>query len=155
MNTIIESRFAAKAINVLDKTGRSSKVVGWGVPPLESYYQNGWKLEILKPQEESTIPSEVKTRLKLLRDGGVGFSQVLIAHELPKPIKRLEIPKEVIQAASDILPVLGAILGGLVSLLGLGVMVVGRVLLFLIALDPVVIVVLDDGTWLEIAKWYD
>jgi hypothetical protein len=153
MDTI--TKYALDAQAVLSKTGRSSRIVGWGDPPLTAHYQNGWKLEILRPDQESTIPSEVKTRLNLLRNGGVRFDHILIAHELPKPVKRLEVPKEVIQVASDMLPVLGSILGALASLLGLLVMGIGRILLFLIAVDPVVIVVLEDKTWLEIATWYD
>jgi len=154
MNTIIESRFASKAVDVLERTGRSSRVVGYGDLP-EFHYQDGWRLQVLKSDEESTIPTEVKTRLSLLQKNGVWFSHILIAHELPKPVKRLDIPKEVIQVASDALPVLGSILGALVSLLGLLVMGVGRVLLFLMTVDPVVIVVLEDKTWLEVAAWYD
>jgi hypothetical protein len=152
MNTL--TKYGLNAQEILGRTGRSSRIVGWGDPPL-IHYQNGWKLKILDFDEESTIPAEVKTRLNLLRNGGVRFDHILIAHELPKPVKRLEIPKEVVQVAADALPVLGSILGALASLLGLMVMGIGQVLLFLIAVDPVVIVVLEDKTWLEIATWYD
>src|SRR5258706_11827445 len=151
MNTI--TKYARNAQDVLRKTGRSSRVVGYGNPPLKPYYQDGYRLEIL--ESESTTPSEVKERVNILRKSGVRFSHVLIAHEQPKPLKKFEIPKEVIDAARNILPVLGAVLWALASVVGAVLIVMGRIFLFCLTLDPVVIVVLDDGTWLEIAKWYN
>ena len=156
MNTITKSEFALMAMKHLSATGRSSRVVGWGDPPATPYHENGWKLEVLRLESESTIPTEVMTRLNILRGSGVQVRQILIAHEDPKiQPKALKIPKEVIDAAFQVLPILGSILSALASVLGALVMVTGQVVLFFLMLDPVVIVVLEDKTWLEIAKWYD
>lgn len=148
MNTI--TKYARNAQDVLARTGRSSQIVGWGTPPVVPYEQDGWTLQILKSY--STLPSEVKERLRILQKGGVKFTHVLIAHEQYEEPKW---PQEIVNTAKSLLPVLGAITVALVKVLGVVLLVVGRILLFFITVDPVVIVVLEDGSWLEIAKWYD
>lgn len=156
MYTLTKS--SERAINLLAQTRRTARVVGWGTPP-EVHYQNGWKLEILKSY--STLPLEVKTRLNILRAGGIDYTHVLIAHETKQDIKRLEIPKEVVDTITRALPVLASIVRALAVVLGAVALVIARVLVAAIMVDPVVIVVIqpddprDQPVWLEIAQWYD
>src|SRR5262245_58528737 len=136
MKTITKSVFAEKAEVVFSRTHRSCRVVGHGDPPVTPYYQGRWRLEILK--SESTMPVEVQTRLKLLNQEGIKFKHILIAHELPKEVKKLEIPKEVISVASKVLPVLGTILWAVGAVVGMLGIALARMVLFILAVDPVV-----------------
>lgn len=156
MNTVTKSLFAVQAMNALAYTRRSSHIVGYGNPPSEPYYQNGWKLEVL--QSESTIPAEVRTRLNILKDSGVKVCHILVAHQEKKEPKRLETPKEVekvVEVVSEVLPVVADVLVALMTIVGAVFIITAKIFLSIVLYDPVVIVVLEDGTWLEIAKWYD
>jgi len=158
MNTLLPFEYALNAQSILWETGRRSRVVGSGDPPVVPIEQNGYLIEVLEPDVESTMPAEIRTRLDLLIDNGVNYSCILIAHEIDqRQPPRLEIPKKVISIVSAVLPILGTILCAVVSVLAAVVMVLFQLMLFMFTLDPLVIVVLDDPqkTWLEVAKWYE
>jgi hypothetical protein len=126
------------------------------------YYQNGWSLdEISRSDLESTTCTEVLRRLEILEDSGVKYTHILIAHEDKPQPKRLEIPKKVVDVASDVLPLLGETVAAVGAFVGVMGLVLARVLLIAVLADPVVIVVIqpdnpfEKPVWLEIAKWYD
>jgi hypothetical protein len=160
MNKIMKSDTALKAQTALWETGRSSRVVGWGDPPLVPYAQDGWTLEILNSDAECTMPQEVLRRLKILKENGIKIEHILIAHERAKiEPPRIQIPQKVVHAISNALPTLASIVIGLVTVLATIVsVIVGLFVTIIVAVamvDPVVIVVLNDEqkTWLEVAKW--
>ena len=162
MNKIMKSDTALKAQTALWEAGRSSRVVGWGDPPLVPYAQDGWTLEILNSDAECTMPQEVLRRLKILKENGIKIEHILIAHERAKiEPPRIEIPKKAVYAILDAVPALASIVIGLVTVLVTVVsLIVGLFVTIILAIamvDPIVIVVLHDQqkTWLEVAKWYE
>jgi hypothetical protein len=159
MNTITKSEYALKVQTALADIGMTTRFCGQGDPPIVPYEQDGWLLETLKSGEEYTMPTEVLRRLEKLRKV-CKVEKILIAHEIDKrqPL-RLEIPREVVQVASHVLPALGSILVALGTILTAVAMVLFQLLLFVFTLDPVVIAVIrtesDELIWLECAKWYE
>ena len=122
-------------------------VVGQGDLPEENY-RDGWWTEILK--SDSIIPSEGLPAVKVLKDAGIPIRGMYLQHEAPRLLMTPK-PLEKIKTEFPTQTVVGAVLGLLV--------IVGTVLAWIVVAvlqaDPKLIVVLDDGTHLEVATWYD
>jgi len=162
MNNLIPTKYALNIQTALCGEGMTTRICSWGKPPIVPYDQDGFTLErILKSELEYTMPAEVLKRIERL-EVHTPVNCYLIAHEIKElepPSSRFEISKDMVNTLSKVLPMLASILCSVVALLGTVVgMVVGlcAALVMAVALaDPIVIAVLPDGTWLEIAKWYD
>lgn len=152
---MIYSPYAVKAIAEARKQGMRFRAVNQREVPSEPFYEDGWWYEIL--ESEYTIPSQVRERLKVLQKSGVPIKELIIAHEAPKlltaPVaeKEPEKPSTRKDVAFDATPFVAAIVG----VLGAILTVVGVIFITAIRIDPAVIAVLPDGTWLEVATWYD
>ena len=121
------------------------KVLGnFGMPEIPAI-NNEW-LYIPVTVDDPIIPKRALARVKVVQQMGLKTQGLIIAHEAPKqlcapvveppkvePVKRLDLAS----AVAEILRVLGSLF--LVGLL----------------LDPALIVVLDDGTWIEVMSWLD
>jgi hypothetical protein len=138
MNTIISPE-AKKAINV----GRAEH----------------WRFRVTQKKPEWVYEEVDETnigldRIKALRAAGVGIKGVAIGNEAPKlvPAPKVEPrvePKPDFKNTSQIVPDMS----GFFEVLFLGVGLMFQLLFQLMVLDPALIVVLDDGTWLEVATW--
>lgn len=118
------------------------KVVGSGdLPEVPTYKENWWF-------EPTTTPDMGRERIEALRASGVQIKGILIAHEAPKllPAPKAE-PKPEPKQDFKISPIVSQITEFLLAFLLLFVQV--------ILIDPALIVVLDDGTWLEVMTWYE
>jgi len=130
-------------------------VVGQGDVPLEPFYLDEWWYSLLTA--ESTIPDEGMRRIEALVKGGVPIQTLMIRHEAPRlltsPNEEKPAPKAKpdTHVTFDALPLLGVIAG----VLGAVLAVFGYLFIMSIQLDPAIIAVLPDGTWLEVATWYD
>jgi hypothetical protein len=152
---IVHSRYATEALSVARSNGMTMRVVGQGDVPLEPFYLDEWWYS--RVTAESTIPAEGVRRLEALVKGGVPIDCLMIRHEAPR---LLTAPKEEKQAVKEkpdeipsfnALPVLEVILG----VLGAIFAVFGYIFVAAIHLDPAIIAVLPDGTWVEVVAWYD
>ena len=154
MNNIIYSPYATKAIAAGRKQGMRFQVVNQGEVPPEPFYEDGWWHEILK--SEYTIRSDLQERLEVIRKV-VPIKELIIAHEAPKlltaPIEEKESKDTVTDTniAFDATPLIETI----VKVLGAFLAVVGIIFIAAIRIDPALIAVLPDQTFLEVATWYD
>jgi hypothetical protein len=120
------------------------KVVGHGDLPQEGY-SNEWWTAILKSQE--SIPPEARPAIEIVRKTGVPIKGVYIRHEAPRLLPAPKVaPKPIHIPQTRELPVkrfLGLYMGFL-TIFALSILI-----------DPVVCVVTQDGTHVEVAKWFD
>lgn len=152
--TLIYSKEAQKAVWVGAQNHMMFRVVGSGEVPHEPYYKDQWWFELV--ESEAILPSEGVNRLDLLRRAGINIKSVVIAHEAPKI---LSAPKPAVKEPqkpdtdilNSFLPILGTVVAAVGAILGLFVMLFVRAIL----IDPALIVVLEDGTWLEVMTWYE
>ena len=111
--------------------------------------EKGWVHETL--QSESTIPAKGLRRLEVLKKAGIPIKELVIAHEAPKLLTAAREEKPTVDLsfnASPALEALGEVLAAVIAVFGL-------ILITAIRLDPALIVVLEDGTFLEVMTWYD
>ena len=154
---IVHSRYATEALSVARKNGMTMRVVGQGDVPLEPFYLDEWWYSLISA--ESTIPAEGVRRIETLLKGGVPIECLMIRHEAPRLLtapneeKQEKKEKPVPIPTSNALPVLKAIVTTLGALLAFfGYIIVAAIT---IPLDPAIIAVLPDGTYLEVVTWYD
>ena len=151
---IVHSRYATEALTVAQSNGMTMRVVGQGDVPLEPFYLDEWWYSLLSA--ESTIPAEGVRRIDVLVKGGVPIECLMIRHEAPRLLtapkeeKRGAKEKTATDVSFDPFPLLKVILG----VLGAVVAVFGYIFVMTIHLDPAIIAVLPDGTWLEVVTWY-
>jgi hypothetical protein len=145
----IISQQARQAILVGRQHHWRFKVVGQGEPPSQPVYKDEWWFETVH-----TIPEKGKDRLEALQRARVPFKSMIIAHEAPKLLTApKEMPKkqESKSSTTPILPAVEAIAVGIVTIL----LLVFGLMFRAVLLDPALIVVLEDGTWVEVMTWYE
>ena len=148
MNTIITNE-ARKVLLLGLQNHMIFRVVGSGEAPHEPVYKDEWWFERLDGQN---IPLEGKRRLEVLRRAGIHIQDVIVAHEAPR---LLTAPKK--ERDSKISPPKG-ILTFLVTLASVYVQLVLFVVAILfqtVLIDPALIVVLKDGSWIEVVTWLE
>lgn len=152
MNTQIISNEARKAVVIGLQSHWQFRVVGNGTLPSNPVYKNEWWFEPLTTQ---AIPEEGKARLEALRRSGIRFQGVVVAHEAPRLLtteKKVEKkPDFKISPSTDILTVLGSLASGIAAFS----LFVFSLFFQAILIDPALIVVLEDGTWVEVMTWYE
>jgi hypothetical protein len=154
---IVYSQYANKAITAGRKQGMRFQVVNQRGVPDEPFYEDGWWYEILKSDSQYITHSDLQERLKVIRASGVPIKELIIAHEAPKlltaPIaeNKPEKTSTDTDVSFDATPVVEAIVG----VLGAILIVVGVIFVAAIRIDPALIAVLPDGTFLQVATWYD
>ena len=149
MNTQLISHEARKAIQVGYENHWRFRVVGIGGVPEKSYYRDEW---VYEPTE---APQSAQDRLDVLKGSGIGIKGFVIAHEAPRllsapataPKKQDFKNNQTDGIVPDTSEVVSKLVQGFVFFLAL---------IFQAALlDPALIVVLEDGTWLEVMTWYE
>ena len=115
-------------------------------------FESDW-LYIPVDQDKSIIPNRAFKRVQVIKDAGFVPRQIIVAHEASKLLtapqklpKNVEFPSEQVEtaftSAVNVLLILGRALGYVL-------------LMSVLAVDPALIVVLPDGTWMEVMRWYD
>ena len=152
---IVHSRYATEALTVARRNGMTMRVIGQGDVPLEPFYQDEWWYSLLTA--ESTIPAEGVRRIETLVKGGVPIKCLMIRHEAPRLLTSPKEQKQVKRERADTYISFGALslLGAIVGALGAVLAVFGFLFITAIQLDPALIAVLPDGTFLEVVTWYD
>jgi hypothetical protein len=126
------------------------RVVGYGDLP-EEKYKDGWWTEILK--SDSIIPPVALPAVKVLKDAKIPITGMYLRHEAPKLLmapKPLEKPKTEFPTKT----VVGAV-GAVLGLLAIAGTILVWMFILVAQADPQLIVVLPDGTHLEVATWLD
>ena len=150
----------------LEKLQIAVPVVGYGDAPIDPWEDAKWTLErTSKIGLESTIQLPVIMRrimrnIEELEKAGVEYDCILIAHEkerlLPFRIGEgvVDVVERVIAPLAVATVALAVILASALALLfvaGLAI-AMSSVLYFMMG-DPIVILVLKDGSWLEVGRW--
>ena len=168
---------ALAAIQAMNETGRTAKIIHQGRPPRLPHRSGRWELS--EVEEESALPIEIQRRINILRHKNIPIKQLLIAHEhpkeLPKPAEAPRLHSEasnhgsglgtalswitvglvVIVALVPVLPMLMEAFWSLVQGVAIVVAVLGGLLMF--GNDPVVVAILDDGcdSWVSLGFWIE
>lgn len=141
---ILPSKLACGAIAIGRQNHWRFKVVN------ENSYKKDWVMETI-----TEVPSAAKERLEKLKRSGIRFKRFVVAHEAPRllsaPIETKVQPAVERFRHSEIsiasIPLADILVFGLTLFIQIFVQV--------ILLDPAFIVVLEDGTWLEVMTWYE
>lgn len=156
-----EARKNHLRFRVLEKTGEISSPVRIG----------NW---VYAPATASIIPADAKKRIELILKSGLNPTQIIVGHELvevpqlpgpvvtkPAPlsipsIKEIKISPKTEEAIIQALVTTGkvAVEVAKIAAVGTGMMLYGLAVA-LASVDPSVIVVLEDGTWVEVLSWYE
>lgn len=152
---IVHSRYATEALAVARSNGMTMRVVGQGDVPPEPFYLDEWWYSRLN--EESTIPTEGVRRIEALVKGGVPIDCLMIRHEAPRLLTAPKEEKQAVKEKPDANPSFDAfpVLEVILAVLGAIFAVFGYIFITAVHLDPAIIAVLPDGTWLEVVTWYD
>ena len=140
------------------------RVLGQSMAPAIPQRVGNWWLEPLRPA--TILPARAEQRLRAILSAGIRPRAVVVFHELPAtPPARFSAARRrgvqlaralpplamaVERSALRLLPVLGWLLiAGIRALLsGLTAVVAALVLV-----DPCLVVVTEDGWWLEVDRW--
>jgi len=146
MNTQLITSEARKAIQIGYQNHWRFRVVGRGDVPKNAYYKDEWVFEPINS------PNVAQDRLKALKQKGICFKGFVIAHEAPRllTMQTPKVPKPDFKN-KDILPDLENLVVNV--MFGLGYFF--SLLFQMVLLDPALIVILEDGTWLEVMTWYE
>jgi len=151
MNNVI-SPDARKALDVGRKNHYRFRVVGQGDAPTQPTYKSGWWLQTV-----AEAPRMAQDRLLALNRANIPIKHIVIAHEAPKLLANPEPKKDF--KITPILSGIGKVLGvlTLASAAAAATAIVAPILLLLsvVLVDPALIVILEDGTWIEVATWYE
>ena len=146
MSTQIISDQARKAIHIGYDNHWRFRVVGKGEIPKGPIYKDEW---VLVPV---IAPEMGKERLNALQASGIRFKGFVIAHEAPRLLSTpASIPKKANFTSDSILPDAGTLVSHLVA----GLIFCFSLLFQAVLLDPALIVILEDETWLEVMTWYE
>lgn len=151
MNTQI-TRTASQAILVGRRYHWRFRVVGFGEAPEKPVYQSGWWLETI-PE----APRMAQDRLLALKRANIPVKHIVIAHEAPKLLANPEPKKDfkITPILSEIGKVLGVLTLASAAAAASAIVAPLFLLLSVVLVDPALIVILEDGTWIEVATWYE
>jgi len=124
-------------------------------------YKDGWWYS---PTDlsESTIPATALKRVNMIQKTGVPVQGFILAHEAPLLLaapkkKPVELPVDeiakIVSLGGKI--VLGTALATLVAAMAAPLAMIGLALVGLALVDPALIVVLSDGTRIEVCSWHE
>lgn len=160
-----------KRLTGLKKLEEVAQEHHWGIRNLgkgevlkETVFQDGWWYE---PMGESTMHPLAAQRMEVIKQSGVSYQGFIVAHEttflLNAPAKQ-EVKTDWGALAKTVgKPALVVVGGVVVALAVVGLLMAvlpmfAVLLVFLVPMsgvDPALIVVLQDGTMVEVARWYN
>jgi hypothetical protein len=147
MNKQLVSQEAYRAVRIGYENHWRFRVVGHGDVPQESFYRDEW---VFEPVD---APQMAQDRLDALQRSGIRFKGFVIAHEAPRLLAAPAPKKHDFKnnQTGAILPDNSELFAGMVQ----GVLFLISLIFQAALLDPALIVILEDGTWLEVMTWYE
>jgi hypothetical protein len=149
---IINSRDTQLALEMADEEHWDFRVLGTEGMLDDPLYRDEWWFIPL--DSEMIIPQRALKRVEAIQNLGIRTQGLIVAHEAPlllnepqKPklvIQHDELEQMIVQFANFVMEV--ARIFGLIVLFSLSSIVM---------LDPALIVVLEDGTWVEVMRWVE
>ena len=144
-------------------------VVGYGKMITNPIYKNGWYIVPLE-QYTDIIPKLAIETVEQIKNSGIEIEGFVVATRMNEPptqppqdakeasriseivlIKAVEVGKAILPVAKSVGKVILTVAGAIGVLLGI-VLIVGLAGACL-SNDPVLIVVLKDGKWVEVMRW--
>jgi hypothetical protein len=149
----VQANDVGKALTLARKNHWWFRVIGTGSMISSPKYQDGWWLVPIN-EDKTIIPKNALQRVEKLKQDGIRIQGVIVAHEAPKllcapakepfKIDTEAISKTVGEVAAVLARILATMFGILFYMMAAGILV-----------DPALIVVLEDGTNLEVMSWYE
>jgi len=124
-------------------------------------YKDEWWYVPLE-EDQSIIPEETKRRALTIESSGIKTQGFIVAHEAPKIListtdKPQPVKTQLIQNLDTLGEAVVYILSGFAAVFGFMLTALPYVLMapaFLL-IDPALIAVLEDGTWVELMRWQE
>lgn len=114
---------------------------------------NGWDFLPLE-DDDCVIPKEAWKHVELLRENNIPIKQIIIGHNVKEEEERQRRMASLKKGAEQVIGFVSILaIGALTAIAGTGIAVVMGAIGLLLAIDPILIVVLEDGTWLCVAEW--
>jgi len=139
---------AAQQVIILGmKNHMRFRVIGYGEVPTRPFFRGAWWFEPVKD-----APEKAQERLSMLKTNNITYKGFVIAHEVYFVEKKEEEQEK--KPDFKITPIVTdttEVVSGLV----MGFFAVAALVIQAILSDPALIVVLEDGTWLEVMTWYE
>jgi hypothetical protein len=152
---LVKSEQAKLAVEV----GRKNRVTfraleGRGVLTEPVYHDEWWYVPI--EQDTSVIPQEALRRVELLQNAGVPIKGMIVAHEAPltlmAPKKDRQTQRDYTVVKAGLIGLLGAVVAMVVAALSV-VVAIPLLVVTAVLIDPALIVVVEDGSWVEVCAW--
>ena len=145
----VYSEIAQEAIEIGRKHHMPFSVVGYGEIPTRPFYRGKWWFEPVKE-----APEKARKQIAVLKAAGITFKGYMIAHEIELVEKKEE--QKVFKIQSSITPTHKSGSDFLASALKF-TLTAGLVMFAMLPMaliDPVIIGICSDGTWLSILTYY-
>lgn len=154
---------------VEQEIGFTLPIVGRSQAPIFPQQVGKWWMEPVTSQ--TVLPPRARQRLQAVLRSGIRIKAIVLFHEIPSAPPRATAWQRMRDAApavgKHLLIAVGALLTGMVALLAVAavaalLLAIGSALLVLGALaligqsgvDPCLVVVTEEGDWLEVDRWY-
>ena len=104
--------------------------------------------------DNKEIPKTALKRVVTLETAGLKIKQMIVAHEAP-PLLTAPEPEKKPFEMPDLKPTIDFVVNA-VAVVAFGFFyLLGYALITAVTLDPALIVVLEDGSWIEVMRWYE
>ena len=117
-------------------------------------YDDGWWF-VPETDNESIIPTKALERVEKLKEMGFKIQGVIIAHEAPKllapPKTQPKVQPQKVQAPSIDVGQVAGVAGSVFVTILTGLF---YLMLMAVTIDPAIIVVLKDQSWVEVYRWH-
>lgn len=145
---IIKSETAKEAVEVGRRNRKTFRPLqGRGILDAPVHREEWWFVPIA--QDTSVIPQEALRRVELLQNEGIAIKDMIVAHEAPLALMAPKIDRQIKRQKAEI--GVGLLTIASFALLAFGYLLTATASVALI--DPCLIVVLEDGTWIEVCAW--
>ncbi len=164
---LVKSETAVKAVVVGLKERKTFRPMTQRGLITEPFYADEWWYEPYE-QSKSVVPAEAMRRVELLRSNGIGIKGMVIAHEAPLILMAPEHDRQVWRTRNALTVAVFTLLAGVAVVVAIAVatpvavvaapvatsaLSLPMLLTTAVLVDPALVVVLEDGTWLEVCRW--
>ena len=145
----VYSEIAQEAIEIGRKHHMPFSVVGYGEIPTRPFYRGKWWFEPVKE-----APEKARKQIAVLKASGITFKGYIVAHEIELLEKKEEKLDFKVQPSIPPSNKTGSdfLVSALKFTLTAGFVMIA--MLPMVLIDPVIIGVCEDGTWLNILTYY-
>ncbi len=163
---LVKSQIAVKAVAVGLKERKTFRPMTQRGLIYEPFYADEWWYEPYE-QSKSVVPQEALRRVELLRRNGIGIKGMVIAHEAPLALMAPVTERQTDHIRNGFTVAVITLVAGVAVVVAIAltaplvavavptasVLSLPLLLTTAVLVDPCLIVILSDGTWLEVCRW--